>query len=144
VTTLFNTAPDLLEDFKQFLPESAAQAKAAAKAAEDAAAMGLAGVSHTPQPVHTARGDQKLPPVGNFPPPSTSKDGRKRTRPPTTTAAVAMGPLGDGGAARGSIGQVANANKVSGHYLSFLTSRLFRIILSFISFQHTGKATHVC
>jgi paired amphipathic helix protein Sin3a len=122
VTTLFNTAPDLLEDFKQFLPESAAQAKAAAKAAEDAAAMGLAGVSHTPQPVHTARGDQKLPPVGNFPPPSTSKDGRKRTRPPTTTTAVTMGPLGDGSAARGSIAQAANANKVSYHYVNGIAS----------------------
>src|ERR1700716_3942405 len=97
VTTLFNTAPDLLEDFKQFLPESAAQAKAAAKAAEDAAA--LAGVSHTPQPVHATRGDQKLPPVGNFPPPSTTKDGRKRTRPPTTTTAIAMPALVDGSGA---------------------------------------------
>lgn len=39
VTELFNTAPDLLEDFNQFLPESAAQAKAQAAAraaAEDA------------------------------------------------------------------------------------------------------------
>ncbi|KAG9620218.1 hypothetical protein KCU64_g21866, partial [Aureobasidium melanogenum] len=32
VTRLFNSAPDLLEDFKQFLPESAAHAKAAAAA----------------------------------------------------------------------------------------------------------------
>jgi paired amphipathic helix protein Sin3a len=110
VTTLFNTAPDLLEDFKQFLPESAAQAKAAAKAAEDAAA--LAGVSHTPQPVHATRGDQKLPPVGNFPPPSTTKDGRKRTRPPTTTTAIAMPALVDGSGARGSISQATNVNKV--------------------------------
>lgn len=109
MTTLFNTAPDLLEDFKQFLPESAAQAKAVAKAAEDAAA--LAGASHTPQPAHAVRGDQKLPPVGNFPPPSTSKDGRKRTRPPTTTTAVTMAPLGDGSGARSNITQVTNANK---------------------------------
>ena len=39
MTDLFNTAPDLLEDFKLFLPESAAQAKsqaAARAAAEDA------------------------------------------------------------------------------------------------------------
>ena len=131
MTTLFNTAPDLLEDFKQFLPESAAQAKAAAKAAEDAAAMGLTGVSHTPQPVHVARGDQKLPPVGNFPPPSTSKDGRKRTRPPTTTTAVTMGPLVDGSAARGSIGQATNANKVSDHDLSYLASKSSQAILVF-------------
>ncbi|KAI7071033.1 hypothetical protein KC352_g42533, partial [Hortaea werneckii] len=40
VTRLFNTAPDLLEDFKQFLPESAAAAKAAERgriAAEEGA-----------------------------------------------------------------------------------------------------------
>jgi hypothetical protein len=91
--------------------------------------MGLAGVSHTPQPVHTARGDQKLPPVGNFPPPSTSKDGRKRTRPPTTATAVAMGPLGDGGTPRGSMGQVANANKVGDHNLSYLALKMFHTSL---------------
>ncbi|KAH9220502.1 hypothetical protein DL95DRAFT_433096 [Leptodontidium sp. 2 PMI_412] len=76
VTTLFNTAPDLLEDFKQFLPESAAQAKAAAaaKAAEEAQQ------NQTPQS-HGARGDVKMPPVGNFVvPASTSKEGRKRPR----------------------------------------------------------------
>lgn len=41
VTQLFSSAPDLLEDFKQFLPESAAQAKAqaAAKQASEDAAM---------------------------------------------------------------------------------------------------------
>lgn len=74
VTTLFNTAPDLLEDFKQFLPESAAQAKAAAaaKAAEEAQQ------NQTPQ----GRGEvTKMPPVGSFAvPPSTSKEGRKRPR----------------------------------------------------------------
>ncbi|TAQ90094.1 hypothetical protein B7494_g1534 [Chlorociboria aeruginascens] len=76
VTQLFNTAPDLLEDFKQFLPESAAQAKAAAaKAAEDMAAM-----SQTPQTSHGARGESKIPPMGNFAvPPSNSKD-KKRPR----------------------------------------------------------------
>lgn len=113
MTTLFNTAPDLLEDFKQFLPESAAQAKAAAaKAAEDAAA--LAGVSQTPQPIHTARSDQKLPPVGNFPPPSTGKTaGGKRPRPPPVANNNIVGPSGEGGGARPSIGQAQNLNKVS-------------------------------
>ncbi len=114
VTTLFGTAPDLLEDFKQFLPESAAQAKAAAaKAAEDAAAIGLAGVSQAPQPLHVARGEQKLPPVGNFLPPSTSKEGKKRPRPPNAPAPVPMGALGDAAASRASIGQAGSANKVS-------------------------------
>ncbi|RQM05870.1 hypothetical protein DH86_00002181, partial [Scytalidium sp. 3C] len=79
VTTLFSTAPDLLEDFKQFLPESAAQAKAAAKAAEDAAAM--SGAAQTPQVAHGARGEAKMPPVGNFAvPASTSKENKKRPR----------------------------------------------------------------
>lgn len=108
MTTLFNTAPDLLEDFKQFLPESAAQAKAAAaKIAEDAAA--LAGVSQTPQSSHMARGDQKLPPVGNFAPPSTSKENKKRSRP--APGAVPMGSMIDN-SARGVLAQT-NANKVS-------------------------------
>ncbi|KAK6612458.1 histone deacetylase interacting protein [Botrytis cinerea] len=66
VTTLFGTAPDLLEDFKQFLPESAAQAKAAKEAAEEATAM--------PDSSQSAQlgnrgptGDPKLPIMGNFP-----------------------------------------------------------------------------
>ena len=114
VTTLFGTAPDLLEDFKQFLPESAAQAKAAAaKAAEDAAALGLAGVSQAPQPLHVVRGEQKLPPVGNFLPPSTSKEGKKRPRPPNVPAPVPMGALGEPAGSRSSIsGQGGQSNKV--------------------------------
>jgi len=65
-----------LEDFKQFLPESAAQAKAAAaaKAAEEAQQ------NQTPQQ-HGARGETKLPPVGNFSvSQSNSKDTKKRPR----------------------------------------------------------------
>ncbi|OAQ62617.1 paired amphipathic helix repeat domain-containing protein [Pochonia chlamydosporia 170] len=73
VTTLFNAAPDLLEDFKQFLPESAGQAKATPGRGDDGAP---AGPSHTPQP-----GGQKMPPLGSFaPPPSASKDNKKRPR----------------------------------------------------------------
>jgi paired amphipathic helix protein Sin3a len=77
VTQLFNTAPDLLEDFKQFLPESAAQAKAAAqKAAEEAANMS----NQTPQTSY-ARGEAKMPPVGNFAvPASAGRDNKKRPR----------------------------------------------------------------
>lgn len=109
---MFSTAPDLLEDFKQFLPESAAQAKAAAaKAAEDAAATGLAGVSQAPQAPLGARGEQKLPPVGNFMPPSTTKEGKKRPRPPNAPVPVPMGALGDVAGNRSSIGQGAT-NKV--------------------------------
>ncbi|KAL8766015.1 MAG: hypothetical protein Q9209_007104 [Squamulea sp. 1 TL-2023] len=89
VTQLFSSDPDLLEDFKQFLPESAAQAKAQAAAArqatEDAAMLSrvrgepsyingmAANQSQTPKP------ELRMPPVGNFaPPPSVGKDNKKR------------------------------------------------------------------
>ena len=88
MTQLFASAPDLLEDFKQFLPESAAQAKAQAAAARQATedAMTLSHVrgdaygngiqvaqSQTPKP------EMRMPPVGNFaPPPSVGKESKKR------------------------------------------------------------------
>ncbi|KXJ91497.1 hypothetical protein Micbo1qcDRAFT_147622 [Microdochium bolleyi] len=96
VTSLFNTAPDLLEDFKQFLPESAASSKGNHQRAEDMLG-GLGGLAQgTPQPPHTARDGQKLPPVGNFAPPaSATKDNKKRPRndkqpPPPTPSAAPM------------------------------------------------------
>ncbi|QLI65576.1 Paired amphipathic helix protein pst1 [Metarhizium brunneum] len=82
VTTLFNAAPDLLEDFKQFLPESAGQAKATPGRADESAPTGS---SQTPQP-----GGQKMPPLGSFaPPPSASKDNKKRPRAEKQAAAAA-------------------------------------------------------
>ncbi|KAL8994455.1 MAG: hypothetical protein Q9169_005579 [Polycauliona sp. 2 TL-2023] len=89
VTQLFSSDPDLLEDFKQFLPESAAQAKAQAAAArqatEDATMLShvrgeaayingmTANQSQTPKP------EMRMPPLGNFaPPPSVGKDNKKR------------------------------------------------------------------
>ncbi|MCJ1249064.1 Transcriptional regulatory protein sin3 [Trapelia coarctata] len=89
VTQLFNAAPDLLEDFKQFLPESAAQAKAQAaarQATEDAAMLSnvrgdpsyIAGIQQNLQ-AHTPRPETKMPPIGNFaPPPSAGKENKKR------------------------------------------------------------------
>jgi paired amphipathic helix protein Sin3a len=89
VTQLFNAAPDLLEDFKQFLPESAAQAKAQAaarQATEDAAMLSnvrgdpayVAGMQQNLQ-AHTPRPETKMPPIGNFaPPPSAGKENKKR------------------------------------------------------------------
>ncbi|MCJ1395289.1 Transcriptional regulatory protein sin3 [Xylographa bjoerkii] len=90
VTQLFNAAPDLLEDFKQFLPESAAQAKAQAQAAarqatEDATMLSnvrgepsyMAGMPNAQ--AHTPRPETKMPPMGNFaPPPSVGKENKKR------------------------------------------------------------------
>ncbi|CAH0048285.1 unnamed protein product [Clonostachys solani] len=87
VTNLFHEAPDLLESFKQFLPESAGQAnKATPGRAEDPAL----GQVHTPQAA--ARDGQKMPPLGSFaPPPSTSKDNKKRPR-VAEKASPASGP----------------------------------------------------
>jgi paired amphipathic helix protein Sin3a len=90
VTQLFSSAPDLLEDFKQFLPESAAQAKAQAAAArqqqvtEDAVMLSnVRGDSYVASAQHnqsqTLRNELKMPPVGNFAPPlSASKENKKR------------------------------------------------------------------
>ncbi|EME44313.1 hypothetical protein DOTSEDRAFT_71974 [Dothistroma septosporum NZE10] len=92
VTHLFKTAPDLLEDFKQFLPESAAAAKTAAERARQEAEGNVlisnvrnegAGGMYSPvmsrenqmgTPGH-ARG---LPPVGNFAPTPASKDNKRK------------------------------------------------------------------
>lgn len=79
VTTLFSTAPDLLEDFKQFLPESAAQAKvAAAKLAAEEASQNQMSSLHN-------RDEKKAPPMTHFAvPPSVSKqdsvNNKKRPR----------------------------------------------------------------
>lgn len=79
VTTLFHTAPDLLEDFKQFLPESAASTRSGGPRPDDSIAMAV--TTPTPQPAHAARDGPKMPPVGNFaPPPSASKETKKRPR----------------------------------------------------------------
>ncbi|KAK6070384.1 histone deacetylase interacting [Seiridium cupressi] len=102
VTSLFNTAPDLLEDFKQFLPESAASTnKSGLTRSEEP--LGLSALAQsTPQPSHTIRDGQKMPPVGNFAPPSATKENKKRPRndkaPPAAAAAPSisesLGPAG--------------------------------------------------
>ncbi|RDA91533.1 hypothetical protein CP533_4355 [Ophiocordyceps camponoti-saundersi (nom. inval.)] len=76
VMALFNSAPDLLEDFKQFLPESAGRAKAAQGRLEDAIA--LPGPSLTPQPSN--RDGHKMPPLGSFAPPASASKDKKRPR----------------------------------------------------------------
>lgn len=89
MTKLFNAAPDLLEDFKQFLPESAAQTRGAGQRPEDAL-NSMAHLNQTPQPGVAARDGPKGPPVGNFAPPaSASKEGKKRARPDKQTGPVA-------------------------------------------------------
>ena len=124
MTQLFSSAGDLLEDFKQFLPESAAQAKAQAQAVakqqmEDAAVLsnvrGDNGYVQLPQ-VQTPRAELKMPPVGTFGPPSTVKDNKKRRGGPGSQMTGGAGAIdsGTGGSGQGSrIRGAGPAQKVS-------------------------------
>ena len=121
---MFSSAQDLLEDFKQFLPESTGQAKAqaqaAAKQAEDAALQTNArsdagyasGALHNQ--THTPRPELKMPPVGSFAPPSVGKDNKKRRGGAGSqiTGGAAAIESGAGINNRNRPG-IANANKVS-------------------------------
>ena len=89
VTHLFKGAKDLLEDFKQFLPESAAQAKAAERARAHAEAAQLSdmrstagdGMYNSPvisREMGTPAHGRQLPPVGNFAPTPASKDNKRK------------------------------------------------------------------
>ncbi|KAK4451591.1 hypothetical protein QBC34DRAFT_436280 [Podospora aff. communis PSN243] len=109
VTTLFHTAPDLLEDFKQFLPESAAQTRSGGSRPEDGIAMAV--TTPTPQPAHAARDGPKMPPVGNFAPPaSATKESKKRVRPDKSALGAAVNAVEQGqtSAVRGTIPSASN------------------------------------
>lgn len=85
MTQIFGGAPDLLDDFKKFLPEcgtrqpcAAAAAKAAAaKAAAEDAANRLCAMSHPPSAV---AGSASIPAIGTFSPPRpfATEKGKKR------------------------------------------------------------------
>jgi paired amphipathic helix protein Sin3a len=80
VTRLFESAPDLLEDFKQFLPESAAHANAMARNQQFAVSniRGDAGYPAAAQAASTPRTELRLPPMGNFTPTPSKETKRKR------------------------------------------------------------------
>ena len=123
VTQLFISAPDLLEDFKQFLPESAAHGKAQASRAmaqEEQTSNVRGEPNYAPGPVpqaQTPRPASKMPPMGQFDPPSTSKDNKKRRAgpPASLTNQPAPPPVVEtnfGQGARAGPVQVGNASKV--------------------------------
>lgn len=78
VTRLFDGAPDLLQDFKQFLPESAAHAKEAEakRAAEDATM--VSGLRTDLHAGHTRSDQGRMPPMGNFAPTPSGKDQKRK------------------------------------------------------------------
>ncbi|KAJ5899978.1 hypothetical protein N7495_004722 [Penicillium taxi] len=126
VTQLFNTAPDLLEDFKQFLPESAAHAKQqqqqqqARLAEEQIPLSSLRGDPIGPLSQKPNRDMQNMPPLGNFKHQDSGKDNKKRRGGPGVGGSSLSGPAGldalrDGSRmpdsqVRGSIGY-GHANK---------------------------------
>lgn len=147
VTQLFHTAPDLLEDFKQFLPESAAQAKAqaAARAAADEAmisnvrgdyAAGQIVQAQTPRPT------TKMPPMGQFDPPSTSKENKKRRGGLGVQSSTQAGSsnsldvIGAGQSGRGGAVQMGNVNKVSECSSAASTLFLRYELVSHSAFNH--------
>ncbi|KIW99358.1 uncharacterized protein Z518_11346 [Rhinocladiella mackenziei CBS 650.93] len=91
VTQLFISAPDLLEDFKQFLPESAAHGKAQASRVmgQEEQTSNVRGepnyTSGSVPQAQTPRPASKMPPMGQFDPPTTSKDSKKRRAGPSTS-----------------------------------------------------------
>ncbi|KAK2740745.1 Transcriptional regulatory protein sin3 [Myotisia sp. PD_48] len=115
VTHLFNAAPDLLEDFKQFLPESAAQAKAQAASVSRQAPDEVPILSNIRgEPSYSAaglaqpqlsRGDVKMPPLGQFNVKDATKESKKRRGGPGTSATggASMPGIGATGDANGSI-----------------------------------------
>ena len=71
--------------------------------------------------VHTPRPEMKLPPVGNFPPPSATKENKKRRGGPgsqLTGGAAANDPTAGPSGPSNRIGARGNASKVS-HFISF-------------------------
>ena len=135
VTRLFETAPDLLEDFKQFLPESAAQAKASAArtAGEEAFPLsstrtepGYIGAAAAQAHLHqTPRSEQpRLPPMGNFAPtPSTNRDNKRKRGEKQQATAVTPTMQTDGIGPRAGAGQNNLISKVREiFHLSFLRS----------------------
>ena len=115
VTQLFNTAPDLLEDFKQFLPESAAHAKqvAAQRQAEEQAPLSNLRGEPSGFASQTPNRDVKMPPLGQFNV-KDPKESKKRRGGPGGVGSIS-GPAGAEAArlseaGRGQ-GQFGNASK---------------------------------
>lgn len=121
MTNLFNSAPDLLEDFKQFLPESAAQAKQQPPPGrpsidEPAPTSNTRGEPYpgaTAQ-THTPGRDVKMPPLGQFNVKDSGKESKKRRGGPgaATTVVTDSARMGDYANRAGSV-QAGSLNKVS-------------------------------
>ncbi|KAJ2028516.1 hypothetical protein IWW57_002114, partial [Coemansia sp. S610] len=116
VQTLFAGAPDLLDEFKQFLPDKSQSAGSPSiavayprpvggSASQGQTASGQHGMGGVPDSMAGAR----LPPVGNFTPVSTTGHGADPFVSTTPTATAAAASL-----AAGAVAQAASASSSSG------------------------------
>lgn len=110
VTSLFEGAQDLLDDFKQFLPESAAHAKAQANAREAGEMTQLSdvrsGAGYTAAAHQTPRAEQRIPPTGQFTvTPGLSTNGKRKRGDPRQSSAI---PAPEYGATTSKNGFTAN------------------------------------
>ncbi len=113
---MFHAAPDLLEDFKQFLPETAAHAKAQASARvaanEEMGSSREPGYAAIPQ-AQTPRPAAKMPPMGQFDPPSTSKENKKRRGGPHSALPGIESSLAQGRAIPVQVGNASKRQKLT-------------------------------
>lgn len=125
VTQLFNTAPDLLEDFKQFLPESAAHAKQQAQARLAEEAIPVSNMRGDPMglPSQTPNRDMKnMPPLGQFNVKDSGKESKKRRGASGVAGSSVSGPSGVDSArlpessVRGQPAPFGNGNKRPKHF----------------------------
>ena len=134
VTQLFNTAPDLLEDFKQFLPESAAHAKQqaaqAARLAEESIPVSNLRGDPIGHPSQTPNRDMKnMPPMGNFSVKDSGKENKKRRGGPGLGGSIS-GPSGvdarlPESQVRGQPAQFGGMNKVYHQFLHVYIETFF-------------------
>ncbi|WEW59315.1 Transcriptional regulatory protein sin3 [Emydomyces testavorans] len=124
VTVLFNSAPDLLEDFKQFLPESAAQAKVQGPVRPDEVPVAMSNIRGEPGygaaglQGQASRDNVKMPPLGQFNVKDSAKESKKRRGGPGAPAVGASvggpGPIDSavaGQASKVPASQIGSASK---------------------------------
>lgn len=154
VTVLFNSAPDLLEDFKQFLPESAAQAKGQAAARQDEIPVALSNVRGEPGygpgslQSQGGRDNVKMPPLGQFNVKDSAKESKKRRGGPGAQAGASMGGPGamdttaiGGQSSKAQASQMGNVNKVS---LSIRLSFFWRVFRGQVLLGAIGQYCLLC
>jgi len=115
VKKLFENAPDLLDDFQQFLPDtSRAKDVAKRRAEEPVKVSNMRGepIVKAAQLQKTPRVDHRLPPVGNFAPTPVANKDHKRKRGDTKSGGSAPVVI-EQGSRHGSVSQVGGTSKVN-------------------------------